>query len=234
LKKSLLFLVLPFLMIIASCSLRPLAAAAPVEVPTPKPASLVLNSFRQIDGTDFFIAEISEKYRPSLFSEISSGINSSSARYSYSGDAGRTHNLVFLESASLAQHRLLETNTWIVLDVGQYPLEIPACPAPSDPCTAPQHVVKWLLYQLVKADTNQDGQLSEGDQITLALTDAGGKGYTELITGVTHIYWINMKGTDQLSLIYRVGGKKWVSVIDLANSKVTETNPFLELGPEVE
>jgi hypothetical protein len=97
----------------------------------------------------------------------------------------------------------------------------------------PKIVVAWWLYTLVKADTTKDGQLSSADQKTLAISDVGGKGYTELVSGVDQVLGDAYKDGDILLLIYRTGDKNFLARVDLASRKVIKTTEIQSFGADV-
>jgi hypothetical protein len=94
-------------------------------------------------------------------------------------------------------------------------------------------VTQWLVYQVLKADTNGDGRLDGSDQQTLGVTDASGSGYTEILSGIDENFGMTMLSAGQLVVVYSQGGAKRASAIDLGNRKVTSTKALIDLGPDV-
>ena len=107
----------------------------------PEDRPLRLTQFEQIHGTHYLMAEIAEVQ--------------SRASSSYS-ENGKTRNLVFLDGESLASHRLFDTSAYIILATIQYPTH----DKEGDTAPATDGVVtQWLVYQVLKSDTNGDGRL---------------------------------------------------------------------------
>jgi hypothetical protein len=65
------------------------------------------------------------------------------------------------------------------------------------------------------------------------LSDAGGSGYQELLTGLTKIYGMNSIDGQQLVVIYAKNNVKSASILDLAKQTVIATNPIVDLGAGV-
>jgi hypothetical protein len=177
-----------------------------------------VTQFEQIHGTHYLMAEITEaQSRTSL----------SSSSYS---EKGNIRNLVFLDGDSLASHRLFDTSAYVILATTQYPTH------ESDGDSPPRSdavVTQWLVYQVLKADTNGDGRLDGADQQTLAVTDASGSGYAEILSGIDENLGMTMLGAGQIVVVYSHGGAKSASVIDLGNRKVVSTKALADLGSDV-
>jgi len=89
--------------------------------------------------------------------------------------------------------------------------------------------VQWFLYFVVKEDTDGDKKLTYKDNRVVAVSDAAGMGFTELITDVEEVFGQAIRDSNTLFVLYRSKSKKNVARIDLPNRKVVSTN---ELGLE--
>jgi hypothetical protein len=184
----------------------------------PEDRPLRLAQFEQIHGTRYLMAEITE-------AQSRDSISSSS----YSGN-GNTRNLVFLDGESLASHRLFDTSAYVILATTQYPTH------DKEGDSTPRSdavVTQWLVYQVLKADTNGDGRLDVSDQQTIGVTDASGSGYAEILSGIEANFGMTMLSADQVVVVYSQGGAKSATVIDLRNRKVVSTKALADLGPDV-
>jgi hypothetical protein len=204
-------------LVLASCGKQPdyrgeSGNANPLK---PEDRPLRLTQFEQIHGTHYLMAEIAE-----VQSRTSS---------SYS-ENGNIRNLVFLDGESLASHRLFDTSAYIILATTQYPTH------DKEGDTAPRTdgvATQWLVYQVLKGDTNGDGRLDASDQQTIGVTDAGGSGYTEILSGIDANFGMTMLSADQVVVVYSKGGAKNATIIDLRNRKVVSTKALADLGPDV-
>jgi hypothetical protein len=93
--------------------------------------------------------------------------------------------------------------------------------------------VEWFLYSVVKTDTDGDKELSEKDKQTLAISDAIGVGFTEIIQDVDSLLGSAISESNRLLLIYKSAGKNYTSQIDLPSRKVLSTNELPPLGEDV-
>ena len=184
----------------------------------PEDRPLRLNQFEQIHGTRYLMAEITEAQSRASFSSSS-----------YSGN-GNIRNLVFLDGESLASHRLFDTSDYVILATTQYPHH----DEEGDSALRSDGIVtQWLVYQVLKADTNGDGHLDASDQRTIGITDASGSGYTEILSGIDENLGMTMLDAGQIVVVYSRGGAKSATVIDLGNRKVVSTKALADLGPDV-
>jgi len=186
----------------------------------PEDRPLVINEFQRVQGTRYLMAEIIEALSRSSASSFSSPGNRTS------------RNLVFLDGESLASHKLFDTSAYVILDTTPFPShdhenENEAA-LPHDPI-----VTQWLVYQVVKEDTDRDGQLDFSDRQAIGVTDAGGTGYVEILSGLDHVLGMTMVHAGQLVVVYSKGGSKSASVIDLDKRAVVSTKNLTDLGPDV-
>jgi hypothetical protein len=182
----------------------------------PEDRPLRLTLFEQIHGTHYLMAEITDAQ------------SRTSSSYS---ENGNIRNLVFLDGESLASHKLFDTNAYILRATTQYPNH-----DKEEGDSVPRSngvVTQWLVYQVLKADTNGDGRLDASDQETIGVTDASGSEYAEILSGIDANFGMTMLSADQVVVVYSQGSAKRASVIDLRNRKVISTKALADLGPDV-
>lgn len=184
----------------------------------PEDRPLRLTQFERIHGTRYLMAEISD-----TLSRDSSSISSS-------GGNGNIRNLVFLDGESLDSHRLFDSNAYVILTTMQWPSDDKTrdSAAPIAPTVA-----QWLVLQVLKNDTNGDGRLDISDQRTIGVTDAGGNGYAEVLSGLDQVLGVTMLSAGQVVIVYSRGDNRSASVIDLNNRKVVSTKALIDLGQDV-
>ncbi len=147
----------------------------------------------------------------------------SSYDYSYRGDA---YNYVFFNTVDSSINMLLPNNDYLIVQAISYPEKNDNGKA-TDP-------TKWFLYRLIKRDSNQDGNLSYNDLETLAISDAGGKNYSEVISDVSLIFGRALRDENTLTVIYLKNSRKFYSIIDLINKEVSLTNELPSIGTDVQ
>jgi hypothetical protein len=180
-----------------------------------------LQSFESIPGTPYLVANVMQVDWDK--SRSSSPLSSDS----YKRGGGDIRNLVFLDSGSLASHRLFETNQYNIFEAKQYPLTTPNGTAQKNKPTA------RFVYQIFKADTNQDKYIGGGDHRTIGISDAFGKQYVEVLTDISELLNLQPLSSDRLLAVYIKNGAKTASVIDLKGKKVLKTSAIAPLGPDV-
>ncbi|NJM64276.1 MAG: hypothetical protein HC851_00715 [Acaryochloris sp. RU_4_1] len=180
--------------------------------------SLTLTSFQQIQGTPYLLAQLSEQDPESRLSS-----------YESSDRIGQTRNLVFLNANSLTSHRLFQTNTFVILNTTQYTHQKTKVDGQPTPTTS-EGVTQWIVYQVLKQDTNGNGQLDQTDHRTIGISDAAGQGYTEVLTGVSQFFGETMAESGKLVLVYTQDGVKRVSIVDLKSRRIAVTKAMVNLG----
>ncbi|HEY9826338.1 MAG TPA: hypothetical protein V6D19_12895 [Stenomitos sp.] len=185
----------------------------PLKVATASPASdtPVLSEFQPLSGTPYLMATVGTT------DERSEGLKSLENYKS----GGQTRNLVFLDSGSLSSQRLFESNAYIIVHTDQYTQKIKG-----------QSVVRWLVHQVIKADTNQDGQLNHNDSITLGISSPSGKDYVEVLDDVDQFFGQEMVSPGRLIAIYQKENAKGVSMIDLDKRSITASRPLINLSSQ--
>ncbi len=179
--------------------------------------SVELAHFERIHGTKYFMATINEAL-------AGAGGSFSSARKS-----DNTRNVLFLDGESLTSHRLFDTYSFLILSKTEYPNPTKE----SEPAKANDVATRWLVFQLVKADTNGDGRLDVLDQHTIGVTDASGAEYSEVLSGIDQEFGMAMMTTGQLIIVYSSEGKKLSAVIDLDKRSISRTKALADIGPKV-
>jgi hypothetical protein len=208
--------------------------AAAVQVETGQ----YLGDFQPILGTNVLYAQISQQ--PSAAGGIANLVSS----ISRSEDYGSTSNLVFLDAQTLSSHKLFEANDKIILSVIQFPdpnagsgaNTVQAQPIQAQGAEAGQSnkAVQWLVYQVTQKNANQPSAATANLPFSIAVSDADGTGYQEILSGLTKTYGITMIDGQHLLAVYTKDNVKSASVLDLAKKTVTATQPIVDLGAGVQ
>ena len=189
-----------------------------------EPPQLVLRGFRQLRGTQHFIAEISTSYDSRAIE-----YSSSSRWFQFGESGGQIRNFVFLDSNTLHSHKLFDTNQALILNM----LSFPEQPVTSGDDEEPEIIpIQWFLYEVVHEDTNHDETLNREDLRTIGISDVDGHRYTEILTDVTEVYDITMIEDGYLLIVYRQKSDRFASKINLMEQSIT-TQKLPNLGGEV-
>jgi len=165
-----------------------------------------LGSLRPVSGSSYLMGPIESQ---------------TEGEYSSKGGSRSIHNYVFFNTADESVHTLMSTNDYWISETISFP-ETRESNQKSEP-------VQWFLYFVVKEDTDGDKKLTYKDNRVVAVSDAAGMGFTELITDVEEVFGQAIRDSNTLFVLYRSKSKKNVARIDLPNRKVVSTN---ELGLE--
>jgi hypothetical protein len=171
-----------------------------------------LGTFQSLQGTPYLMATVN-------------GNDSRSDKLSTSGTywtGNQTRNLVFLDANSLASQRLFDTNGYVILQTDRYIQKEQG-----------KTVTRWLAHQVIKSDSDGNQRLDGNDQISIGISSASGKGYVEVLTGITEIYGLTMVNSGKLVVVYGKEGTKSSSIVDLDKRNVLTTRSIVDLGSEV-
>jgi len=178
---------------------------------------LELEGFARVKGTKYLLAEITAEKTETYIGSSVPGIR------------GEVRNLVFLDGDTLSSHRLFETNTMVILDRYQYPKSQIQTdgyyPPPPD-----DTVTRWLVYHIVKEDTNKDGEQNYKDLCTIAVSDVSGIDYVELLHDINWFSGMTMIEEGQLIVVYNKAGVTQASILDLENREVINTKEIVAIG----
>lgn len=186
-----------------------------------------LTDFHQIRGTTVLVAEV--------VIDSDAGSSYGSARWFSFGSSGdaRVHNLVFLDGRTLESHRLFPTNDPAILNATQFPEQWIDTYDASGGSSDEAIPTEWFVYEIVTSDSNGDGKLNRDDLFIIALSDEDGTGYTELLSGVSEIYGMNMVEHGKLVITYLQNDRKLTMLIDMASRIILELKELTDLGEDV-
>ena len=196
-----------------------------IEKEVETPPELTLRSFRQLRGTQYFLAEIVTSGGSSFYEY------GSSRSYDFGEvSGGLIRNLVFLDSETLLSHTLFDHNHSYIINMVSFPVQ-PSQPVSPD--EEPEVVpIQWFVYEIAHQDTNQDGELNQEDARVIAVSDVDGSRYQELLTDVSDIYNLTMLDTGQLLIIYRQSGDRFAATVDLQTQEIINSQQLPDLGIE--
>jgi hypothetical protein len=197
-----------------------------IEKEMEEPPELTLQSFRQLRGTQYFIAEIVTTSNVSFYEY------SSPRWYEFSDrNGGLIRNLVFLDSETALSHALLENNHSYIINMLSFP---PQPPPPASSEEEPEIVpIRWFVYEVAHQDTNLDGELNREDERVIGLSDVDGTRYKELIADVSDIYNLTMLDSGELLIVYRQKQNRFAAKVDLQAQEITTQQQLPDLGIEV-
>jgi len=179
---------------------------APIAEPTAQ--NLAMQRFAPIPGTPILYAALTEGRE---------GRWESSAD-SYSGLPAR--NFVFLDQETLQSHMLFETNQQLVSELSQ--VGNPGNPS-APVLEKPAKTVRWLMFRVVRQDTDNDKRLDDDDLFAVGFTDAAGKNYSDVIPRVERILGTGVVSEDRVTLAYVIDGRALASLIDIPSRSIVGT-----------
>jgi hypothetical protein len=172
----------------------------------------VMGEFSLTQGTDYLVAPVytdySGKDRVMSFSSGEYGDYSSKK-----GDDSLVNNYVFVNRQDLSSRKLFPDNRSIILAAQQLG-EAGTEGTGSNQKTVVKNV-KAVLYQVVKADTNNDKKLNREDQKVIAIADVNGANYKELVTGIDRVINIHAQSKDKRIVFYQTGQDYFAASIDI-------------------
>lgn len=87
---------------------------------------------------------------------------------------------------------------------------------------------------MLKQDTNGDKYLDSRDHRTIAISDAFGKQYVEVLTDISQLFNLQPLTGNRLLVVYVKNGTKMASLLDLNQRKIVQTKDLTKLGDDVE
>jgi len=226
--KRLAFLFIAIVLILSACLPKfvdrsPSQGSEPP--PTLQPVEKILSSFNPIQGTKYLMAGV---IAAPATREESLNILDWINRSGYSSYSFNTYNYVFFDLGMEQYHRLLPSNEYVIYQTSGFPT-LQYDPANPD---QPAPTVEWWVYSVIKKDTDGSGGLGGGDDLTIALSDVGGNGYTELIENVDAILSQVYKDSSALFIIYNTDEKNYIAKINPSTREVLSTTE-MDLGGDV-
>jgi hypothetical protein len=178
----------------------------------------VLGEFSLINGTDYLAAPVS--IDTAWYQGRESGSVSEYGSYGAKkgGAVAPVNNYVFVNRQDLSSRKLFPNNKFVILDsqdIGE-----PGTVGEGGEKKTIIKNVKASLYQVVKADTNNDKKLDGSDQKVIGLADANGTNYQELVKGIDRILSIHAQSKDQRVVFYQTGKEYFVASIDVLSKSV--------------
>ena len=171
-------------------------------------------------GTAFLVApivDVRDQGRGSFADSFSSS--------SYAGERGLPRNYVFLDPVHETFQRLMSWNGWRILGKTGFP--------PQNQHGMPGEPTEWFVYEIVKADTNGDGHWDYGDELTIAVSDAAGRDFTEVLSKVERVHSTSRRDPSTLLVVYRSQARAWIARVDMKTRKVVNTSELPSFGPDV-
>lgn len=208
-----LLMALPLITVGFACSrFNQTSQTEDIKASTAEKNMVALGAFQSLQGTPYLMATVNS-------------IDSRSDKLSTSGTywtGNQTRNLVLLDGNSLTSQRLFDTNAYVILQTERYTQKVDG-----------KVVTRWLAHQVVKKDSDGNQRLDSKDEVNIGISSASGKGYVEVLTGITEIYGLTMVNPGKLVVVYSKEGAKSSSIVDLDKRNILMTWPIVDLGSEV-
>lgn len=163
---------------------------------------LELGDAEEVPGTPFVLLPLATR--------------GSYGKFSSGGEGSVTRNLLFFDSASGATRWLRPDHRGVVADRAFLHALAPAGREEDGP-------VRFVRYEIVAADTDGDGEVTDGDARAVAVSGPGGEELAVVLPDADAILGYRELAGDTLLVFHRRGVDHLVARVDLAGRKVVRT-----------
>jgi len=151
--------------------------------------------------------------------------STSSKGFSSSGYGSITRNIVFFVGPDMDSHWLFNTNKYLISEIDQ--LEKTA-----DDCKDKETVS--IYYEIIKSDTNKDGDLNTEDDFTISLTSPDGKNYVELESEITSVIDHSIDSDARiLTILMQKGSSILIKKYSLKNGQKISEKEVSRIGKKI-
>jgi hypothetical protein len=149
----------------------------------------------------------------------------SSKGFSSGGYGSLTRNVVFFVGTDMDSHWLFDTNKYLINEIDQLKKK-------ADDCKDRETVS--IYYEVIKSDTNKDGDLNSEDDVTISLTSPDGKNYIELDSGVTSVIDHSIDHDAQvLTMLMQKGSSILMKKYSLESSQLISEKEVSRIGKKL-
>jgi hypothetical protein len=190
-----------------------------VETATRIESEWEFGSFERVGGTDYVMAPTHSKqsYQTSY----------------YEKDASAVRNYLFVNTVDKSSRWLVPTNKYLFLTSEKLLRQATEQGARSVKQTDENNEeIKWIKYEIIKSDTNQDGRFTSNDRRTIAISNANGETYTEVIEDVERVLGSMLRDSDTLLIFHSTNGSSYVTEVNLPGRQVTITRELPRIQSE--
>lgn len=118
----------------------------------------------------------------------------------YSNYENDTRNILFLSGDEKTARWLFPSQDNVIHTAAQ--LRAPA-KVTSESGKGGAALALYFVYS--DRDTSGDGEITEGDRSKLGLSKANGASFTNVLSGIDHLYSVSLVGNRSISVLYRIG-----------------------------
>jgi hypothetical protein len=154
-------------------------------------------------------------------------LNSSkrSKGFSSGGYGSLTRNVVFFVGSDMNSHWLFNTNKYLINEIDQLKKK-------AENCKNKETVS--IYYEIIKNDTNKDGDLNVEDNVTISLTSPDGKNYVELDSEVTSVIDHSIDSDAQvLTILMQKGSSILMKKYSLKSSQKISEKEVSRIGKKL-
>ena len=156
-----------------------------------------LGSFRELEGTPYLMAPVNSQ--------------ENSRQSYYDKNALRAYNYLFFNTNDKSAQRLVPGNKFLFSNAQEVVLQ-----------RRDDKIVTGMWYEVVKADSNNDGRLDEQDSKTIAVSDVSGSDYTEVIDQIDRLLGSHQKNSRTLLVFYEFDNREYVAEISMDRRVLVE------------
>lgn len=158
---------------------------------------MALGTFRELEGTPYLMAPVNyqENHR----------------QIYYDKNTLQVYNYLFFNANDKSAQRLVNSNKFLFLNAQEVVLQ-----------RRDDKIVTGMWYEVVKADTNNNGRLDDQDKKTIAISDVSGSDYTEVIDEIDRLLGYHQKNSTTLLVFYEFDGREYVAEISMDRRVLVE------------
>jgi|GEM_PF-919306 len=153
----------------------------------------------------------------------------------YEKDASAVRNYLFVNIVDKSSRWLVAGNKFLFLSaVKLTPADAEDSRSTKDRYDVVQNSgpVRWIRYEVVTTDTNGDNRLTDRDRRTVAVSDASGEGYTEVVRDVDETLGYLLRDESTLLVFYRSGTDNFVAEVSLPSRQITYSKALPKIEGE--
>lgn len=187
---------------------RSISSVVNLETNANVPVQMSLDTFASLKGTPYLMATITsqQNYRQSYYGKEASSIR----------------NFLFFNASDKSAQKLLPNNNFLFLrheKLGQL-----------TPTGEFINKVQGIWYEVVTDDSNNDQHLTTQDQKTIAVSEASGANFTEVIRQVDQVVGTHQPDDKTFLVFYASAGNHFVTEINIPSLRAVMTQQLPSLS----
>jgi len=136
-----------------------------------------------------------------------------------------TRNIVFFVGVEMESHWLFDNDKYLINEIAQLSTKSYKCE---------DKKVVSIYYEIIKSDTNNDGDLNSEDNTTIAITSPDGQNYIELDTDITSVIDHSVDNDAKtLTILMQKGSLILMKRFSLENNQMISEEEISRIGKKL-